>query len=81
MMVRDLPLSRLGRSGKDSPRGSFVMIMVIIVLSCVAQNLESLVFETAALFVRMETDAAILALSIFTFIVFRVWSAARTALR
>lgn len=55
------------------------MIMAIIVLSCVAQNLESLMFETAALFARMETDATILALGIFTFIVFRVWCAARAA--
>ena len=59
--------------------GSFVMIMAIIVLCCVAQNLESLVFNAAALLARMETDGAILALCIFTFIVFRVWSAARVA--
>ena len=55
------------------------MIMAIIVLCCLAQNLESLVFDEAALLARMETDAAILALGIFTFIVFRVWSAARAA--
>ena len=55
------------------------MIMVIIVLCCTAQNLESLVFDAAAMFARMETDAAILALGIFTFIVFRVWSAPRVA--
>lgn len=55
------------------------MIMVIIALSCVAQNLESLALDAAPLFARMETDAAILALGIFAFIVFRVWSAARVA--
>lgn len=53
------------------------MTMVIMALCCVAQNLRSLVFDAAALFARMETDAATLALGIFAFIVFRVWSAKR----
>lgn len=53
------------------------MTMVIIVLSCAAQNLGSLMFDAAALLARMETDAAILALGIFAFIVFRIWSAKR----
>lgn len=55
------------------------MIMVIIVLCCAAQNLESVFCDAAALFGSMETDAAILALGILTFIVFRVWSAGRAA--
>lgn len=55
------------------------MIMVIIVLCCAAQDVKSLVCDAGALFAGIETDAAILALSIFTFIVFRVWSAARVA--
>lgn len=76
-MAHALPFSRLEGLGRMASGGSFVMVMAIIVLCCVAQNLESLAFETAALFARMETDAAILALGIFMFIVFRVWSAAR----
>lgn len=55
------------------------MTMVVIVLCCAAQNLQSLVFDAAGLFATMEADAAVLALGIFSFIVFRVWSAARTA--
>lgn len=55
------------------------MIMVILVLCCAAENVASLLSDGAALRARVETDAAILALGIFTFIVFRVWSAARVA--
>ena len=55
------------------------MIMAIIVLCCVAQNLESLVLDARALLARMEADGAILALGFFTFIGFRFWSAARVA--
>lgn len=51
------------------------MIMAIIVLCCAAENMASFVSNGAALLARMETDAAILALGIFTFIVLRVWSA------
>lgn len=58
---------------------SFVMTMVIMVLCCAAQNVASSVSEAAALFAKMETDVAILALGIFTFIVLRAWSAERVA--
>lgn len=78
-MVRDLPFSRLEGLGRIASGGSFVMIMAIIVLCCAAENMASFVSDAAALLGRMETDAAILALSIFMFIVLRVWSAARTA--
>ena len=78
-MAHALPFSRLEGLGRTASGGSFVMIMAIIVLCCVAQNLESLVFDAAPVFARMETDAAILALGLFTFIGFRFCSAARVA--
>ena len=51
-----------------------MLITLITVVFCVAQDL---VPEAAEWFVGMETTAAILALSIFTVIVFRVRSVAR----
>lgn len=54
-----------------------MIIMVITVLRCAAESMASFVSDGAALLARMESDAAILALGIFTFIVFRVWSATR----
>ena len=52
-----------------------MLIILVTVVSCMAQNL---VPEASAWLVGMETNAAILALSIFTVIVFRVRSVERT---
>ena len=52
----------------------FMLIILVTVVSCMAQNL---VPEASAWLVGMETNAAILALSIFTVIVFRVRSVER----
>ena len=46
-----------------------MLITIITLLFCVAQGLLP---EASALFAGMETNAAVLALSIFVFIVFRI---------
>ena len=51
-----------------------MLIILVTVVSCMAQ---ALVPEASAWLVGMETNAAILALSIFTVIVFRVRSVER----
>ena len=51
-----------------------MLIILVTVVSCMAQTL---VREASAWLVGMETNAAILALSIFTVIVFRVRSVER----
>ena len=51
-----------------------MLITIITLLFCVA---EDLVPEASAFFAGMETDAAILALSILVLIMFRVWSVKR----
>ena len=56
-----------------------MIIMVITVLCCAAESVASFVSDRVALMAGMETDAAILALGVFMFIVFRVWYAARVA--
>lgn len=53
-----------------------MLIILITILLCLARNL---VPELAALLDAIETEAAILALSVYTFIIFRVWSVARVA--
>lgn len=51
-----------------------MLIILVTVVSCLAQNLVS---EASAWLAGMETNAAIVALSIFTVIVFRVRSVER----
>ena len=51
-----------------------MLIIIITLLFCVAQNL---VREASAFLLGMEPTAAILALSTFVLIVSRVWSVAR----
>lgn len=51
-----------------------MLIILITVVFCLAQNLVS---EASAWLVGMETNAAILALSIFTVMVFRIRSVER----
>jgi hypothetical protein len=53
-----------------------VLIILVSVLFCVARNL---VPEAAALLAGIETNAVILAVGIFIFIIFRVWAVARAA--
>ena len=55
-----------------------MLITIITLLFCVAEHL---VLEASAFFAGMETDAAILALSILVLIVFRVWPAVRLGSR
>ena len=53
-----------------------MLIIIITVLFCVAQNL---VREASAFLLEMEPTAAILGLSTFVLIVSRVWPVARIA--
>ena len=60
---------REARKRRASAR-PFMLITIITLLFCVAQDLLP---EASALFAGMETNTAILALSVFVFIVFRIW--------
>ena len=53
-----------------------MLTILITVLFCIARDL---VREAAALLAGIETNAAILALSIFILVFFRVWSVAPAA--
>ena len=47
-----------------------MLLMVLVTVLCLAGHLLP---EAAALFLAMETDAAILALTVFVFVPYRVW--------
>lgn len=73
-LVRELPLSV--RDGEvDSPCEVFMTIVIVTTL-CLAQHLLA---EAAALRAGIETDAVILAVSVFAFIFFRVRLGTRRA--
>lgn len=62
------------RKKKLASARPFVLLIFMTVVFCVAQDL---VPEASAWFVGLETNAAILALGVFTLIVLRVRSVAR----
>lgn len=73
MVAHKLPVRARGAKEKLASTRSFVLLILITVVFCVAPDL---VPEASAWFVGLETNAAILALGVFTVIVLRVRSVA-----
>lgn len=56
--------------------GSFVLIILITVLFCLVRDLAA---DAPAFLAGIETDAALLSLSVFIFVMLRVWFVTRVA--